>query len=239
MRLHWVNQRCKVMVALIVIGVAVVSTAAVGLAGEKQARGDPALTGSATPVPDVAKSPAQDAGNLQFTIFTSRGGTFSFEVPSTWTTSPATHDPMREAFFVGPTDQARHLAVFLTVSRYPTGTTSASPEDLIAQLKLDRNERVVISEPLLIDNRPARLLTFRGYAAVPGWTTEPVDLALCESVALIADGGDIYLLEYVSSPELYSEYLLIFDRLVRSFHFHHETPSQRMIEATRVVDQGP
>ncbi len=52
---------------------------------------------------------------------------------------------------------------------------------------------------------------------------EIVTLALSERLVLLPKGPDLYVLEYVSSPALHQEYLPVFERLVASFHFHHES----------------
>ena len=46
-----------------------------------------------------------------------------------------------------------------------------------------------------------------------------VQLILCERIALIENAGEIYVLQYVSSPELYEENLPVFEHLLTSFHF--------------------
>ncbi len=227
MALHREAKPPKELIVLIrVISASVVLAAAVALAGRNQVQSNPELTAFGMRTSDGAQGLGLGAAALQYTVFTSETGDYSFEAPSSWAHPLKPRDPTREAFFVGPVDRTRHTGVFLTVSRYPRGGTSASIEVLIAQLLLDRTKQIVSNEALVIDQRPARLLTIQEHAAVPGWSPGIVHLALSESLLIIEDEQEIYMLEYVSSPELHREYLPVFDRLVTSFRFHHETPSQ-------------
>jgi hypothetical protein len=219
MTLHWEAKHPKEMVALIlVIGVAALLAAAILLARENRARGDPALTTSRTQVSDGAQGRTQDVGALQFLVFTSPAGDYRFEAPGAWKSPIDPEDPTQEAFFVGPVDQAHHVVVFLTVSRYPQGGKTASIESMIAQLRLDRGKQVLANEILLVDQRPARFVTIHEPAA------GILDFDLRESFVLFEREPHIFVLEYVSSPEVYAEYRPIFDRLVTSFHFRDSTP---------------
>jgi hypothetical protein len=188
--------------------------AAIPLAVGNRARGDPVPTTSGTQASDGAKALAQDAGALQFSVFTSPAGDYSFEAPGAWRKPLDPKDVAREAFFVGPVDQARHIIVFLTVSRYPRGGKTASIESMIAQMRLDKGIQTLADETLLVGRHPARSVTIHEPAA------GMLDVDLRESFVLVESGPNIFVLQYVSSPEVYAEHRPIFDRLVTSFHFH-------------------
>lgn len=215
MTIHWHTKNSKEVLALMaVIGVVVMLAAAIPLAVGNRARGDPILSASWTQAAEGAKDFAQDAGSLQFTVFTSPAGDYSFEAPAAWRSALDPHDATREAFFVGPVDQARRIIVFLTVSRYPRGGKTASIESMIAQMRLDKGIQTLADETLLVGRHPARSVTIHEPAA------GMLDVDLRESFVLVESGPNIFVLQYVSSPEVYAEYRPIFDRLVTSFHFH-------------------
>lgn len=218
MVVHWDTKHSKEVIALIaVIGVVAVLAVAILRAGGNRARGDPVLTTSGTQASEGAKALTQDAGALQFTTFTAPSGDYRFEAPGAWRNPLDPKDLTREAFFVGPVDQARHIVVFLSVSRYPRGGKTASIESMIAQLQLERGKQILSDETLLVGQRPARFVTFHEPAAGIR------DFDLMESFVLVENGPNIYVLEYVSSPEVYAEYLPVFDRLVTSFHITQES----------------
>ncbi len=215
MTIHWDTKNSKEVLALMaVIGVVIMLAAAIPLVVENRARGDPVPTTSGTQASDGAKNFAQDAGALQFTAFTSPAGDYSFEAPGAWKEPLDTHDSTKEAFFVGPVDQARQIVVFLTVSRYPRGGKTASIESMIAQMRLGSGTQTLSDETLLLGRHPARFVTVHEPAA------GILEFDLRESFVLVENGPNIYVLEYVASPEVYAEYRPILDRLVTSFHFH-------------------
>lgn len=215
MTIHWDTKNSKEVIALMaVIGVVVMLAAAIPLAVGNRARGDPVLSASGTQAAEGAKGLAQDAGALKFTVFTSPAGDYSFEAPAAWRSALDPHDATREAFFVGPVDKTRHLVVFLAVSRYPRSGKTPSIERMIAQQRLEEVEQILSDETLLVGRRPARFVTVHEPAS------GMLDVGLRESFVLVENGPNIYVLEYVASPEVYAEYRPIFDRLVTSFHFH-------------------
>lgn len=219
MTIHWDTKNSKEMLALMaVIGVVVMLAAAILLAVGNRARGDSLVTASGTQTSDGAKGLVQDAGALQFTAFTSPAGDYSYEAPGAWRSPPDTRDPTQEAIFVGPVDQARHIIVFLTVSRYPRGGMTASIENMIAQMRLGKGTQTLADETLLVGRHPARFVTVHEPAG------GMLDFDLRESLILVEKGPNIFVLEYVASPEVYAEYRPIFDRLVTSFQFLDRTP---------------
>jgi len=224
MTLLWKQKHSKDKIALIAMtSVAAVLTAAVALAGGIQMQSNPELTAFEMRTSDRTTGLGRGAAALQYTVFTSKTGDVSFEGPKDWVFPLNPRDATREAFFVGLINQTRRTVVFLAVSRYPRVGASASVEGLIAQLNLDRNKQLVTNEAILVDQRSARLLAIEERAAVPLGNQEIVTLALSERLVLIPNGRDLFVLEYVSSPALHQEYLPVFERLVTSFHFHHES----------------
>lgn len=223
MRLHPEAKHTKEMLALLAaLGVTALVAAAVPLPERSRVHSDPIFATAGRQGSATARNHIQGPDAIQFTVFTSPAGDYSFEAPAAWASPLDPRDPTREAFFVRPVDQTRHTVVFLTVSRYPHRGTTASLESLIGQLQLDPQKHVLSTESLVIDQHPARLVRIHELAAVPMWTPEIVRLDLRECILLIENGSEIYVLEYVASPEMYGEYWPIFDHLVTSFHFRRK-----------------
>jgi len=183
-------------------------------------RGDPVLTPCETQALNEGKSRVKHFNAPDFAVFTSGKGDYKYEVPEKWTSPKDLHDPAFEAIFVGPSDKIHHQSVFITVGRYPQSGKVASLNSVLSQLKREHGKQILETQPLLIDRHPARILRIEERLPISmGMQQKMVQLALCEQVALIEYEGEVYVLEYVSSPQLYEEYLPIFEHMVNSFHF--------------------
>lgn len=223
MKLHLEAKHTKEMLALLAaIPLAAMVAAAVLPQGRNRAHSDPVSATTGREGSAIARNHIQVPDAVQFTVFTSPAGDYSFEAPAAWASPLDPRDPTREAFFVGPIDETRHTVVFLMVSRYPHRETTASLESLIEQLQLDPQKHVLSTESLVIDRHPARLVRIHQLADVPMWTLDIVHLDLQETAVFVENGSDIYVLEYVASPEVYGEYWPIMNRLMTSFHIQHQ-----------------
>lgn len=184
------------------------------------ARGDSVLTNSVIQVLNEGKSMAKDFKHLEFWVFTSRKGDYSFEVPKAWASPTSPHAPTFEAIFVGPIDKAHHLGVLITVGLYPQDGQVATLDDVLAQLRGVKGKQIISTGTLLIDQHAALLLRIHEQVFVPMRAHEKgAQFIICQRVALIEKEGEIYVLQYVSSPELYEENLPVFEHLMTSFHF--------------------
>jgi len=182
--------------------------------------GDPVLTNCATQALQEGKNMAQANQDLEFSLFTSGKGDYRYEVPKKWTNPQTLRDPDFEAIFVGPTDMIHHQSVFITVGRYPHGRQVASLNSVLTQFQGEHGKQIIESQTLLIDGQPALIMRVQERVPIPMGIQQKVgQVAICEYVALIERGGEVYALEYVSSTKLYEEYLPVFEHMVNSFHF--------------------
>jgi len=188
--------------------------------GGEGARGDPVLTNYVIQALNEGKSMAKDFKDLEFLVFTSSKGDYRFEVPKAWASPTSPHDPTFEAIFVGPIAKAHHLGVFLTVGHYPQDGQVVSLDGVFAQFQREMGKKIISTETLLIDQHAAHLLRIHEQVSVPLRTYEKVaQFIIWERIALIEKAGEIYVLHYISSPELYEENLPVFEHLLTSFHF--------------------
>ncbi len=191
--------------------------------GEGSAHGDPVLTncGNCGTQPlKEGKKIAKPSNDLEFSLFTSGKGDYRYEVPKKWTNPQTLHDPDFEAIFVGPIDMIHHQSVFITVGRYPHGRQVASLNSVLSQLQEEHGKRILETQTLLIDGQPARILRIQEQVPIPMGIQQKVgQVAICEHLALIESGGEVYALEYVSSSKLFEKYRPVFEHMVNSFHF--------------------
>lgn len=206
-----------------VIGIAAFFSVFVSLScgnGVGNVRDTPVFTTYVAQAFNEGESPSIPFKGLEFFVFTSEKGDYTFEIPKKWASPKYPHDPSIEEIFVGRLDKTRHLIVFVTVGHYHQIGNTASLDSLIAQLQRERVGRIVDIEPFLIDHHPARLLRVHEQVFVFTETQgEIVEVAICERVALIEHAGEIYILHYAASPQLYEEYMPVFEHLMKSFHF--------------------
>jgi hypothetical protein len=168
------------------------------------------------------KKPSKDKETLQFRVVTSQEGNFTFEAPVGWEQPTNIFVQAQEVLLVGPIDKNHHTTVFLNVSRNPKGVKNYSLEEVVKQLSHGKERVIVKDEFLFLDQHPARRLILQETSSVQEGG-EVVSLQLRAIVVLISEGKDMYVLEYVSSPELYESYLAVFEHVIQSFHVYHES----------------
>lgn len=202
------------------LGVATILAMAVVLVGGSRARSDPVSQTFPAKEPDAPAHLALDTGSLQMRVFTSQAGDYSFEAPEAWKSRASSSDSRMEELFVGPVNSERQMVVYLSISRHPGSDKSEAVKQLLAKVARDRRNQVLANEALTVGQRPANRLTVQEIATVPMGSPEFLEISLRETFVLVEKGSDLFVLEYVSTPELHQVYRSVFDRLVTSFHFH-------------------
>lgn len=220
MTLHWDTTHTREL--MLVIGavgfVAVLAGAAVSVTGSR-APGGPVLLASPAKAAEQGQVEAAGVGSLQMTAMISPRGDYRFEAPATWANPLDPRDVTLEGFFVGPVDQTRHTMVMMMVSRYSRRAHPTSMENMLAQLQGDKGKHILGTETIAVDRRPARLVRIHEVTSMLSTGLEVLSLDLRESIVMVENGPDLFVIEYVASPDVYGEYWPIFDRLVTNFQF--------------------
>lgn len=167
----------------------------------------------------VAQGAGQAAEPMPLTITTSPRGDYRFLAPTAWNYPVDPRDQALEAFFVGPVDPVRRTVVMMSVSRYSSSARTHSLEQMISQLEGDKTKHILVTEPILVDRHPARLVRIHKVTSMLSKGLEVQSPDLRESFVIVENGPDMLVLGYDASPEVYEEYWPIFDRLVTSFQF--------------------
>jgi len=222
MDIHFNLNDQKGKLFLTVMGVAVALLLNFIPTGENESRGETLVTVSKDQNLSDQKRSSTDGETLQFRVVTSQEGNFTFEAPAGWEQPTNISVQTQEVLLMGPIDKNHHTTVFLKVSRNPQGIKDHSLEDVVKQLSHGKERVIIKDEPLFLDQHPARRFTLKETSPVRMESNEIGSLQLREVVVLLPEEKDMYVLEYVSSPDLYETYLAVFEHVIQSFHVHHE-----------------
>jgi len=222
MDIHFNLNDQKGKLFLTIMGVAVALLLNFIPTGENESRGESLVTVSKDQNLSDQKRSSTDGETLEFRVVTSQDGNFTFEAPAGWEPPTNIHVPTQEVLLVGPIDKNHHTSVYFKVIRNPEGITNHSLEDIVKQLSHGEERVIVKDEPLFLDQHPARRFTLKEASPVRVESNEISSFQLREVVVLLPEGKDMYVLEYISSPELYESYLAVFEHVIQSFHVYHE-----------------
>lgn len=184
---------------------------------DARARSDPVVPSSASEVAELTANAGKGSAEFSSEPFFGAESEYQVEVPAAWRKEVRIEDRAREVMFVGPVDERRHSVTTLTIGCYRQEGMMPKIEAEMTQLSRTEYPRIINDEAVNVDQRPARRILILDQVAMPAASGEIVQVVFSESFVIIPYAQCLYVLGYVTTPDLYEVYLPVFQRIVDTF----------------------